>query len=789
MLKNFFNITFRNLRKNRLYSIVNIAGLAIGISCSMLILLWVNREVSFDKFHPNHEQVFQVWMHAKYGEEISSWKSVPLPVHEALKNEHPAIQKVTVSDWGENHLLGIDERNINKKGYFVGSEFLSIFPFEIIKGAARDQVFSDPSSIILTESTARALFGDAEALDQTVTLDNESSLKVTAILADLPDNSSFTFDFLVPWSHYEQISSWVLENTDNWGNYSFQIYVELDDPGKKEQVESTIQDLLTRNGQIDSERSLFLLPLEDWRLRSTFANGVPDGGLIVYVRLFGLIAIFVLIIACINFMNLATARSERRAKEVGVRKSIGSSRWQLIVQFMGESLVIATIAYLLALLLTELFLPYYNDMLNNKLSIDYSSREFWILTIIVILFAGVISGSYPAFYLSSFNPVRTLKGAVHVGKNAGLPRKMLLTLQFVFAIFLLVSTLVIYKQIDLVRSRDLGYQKDNLILMEYSDQMHDNYNVMKQELLASGVVESVNKTNSPITNVNTNNFVHWPGKSDDEKVLFSTLATEYDFSQTMGVEMIMGRDFSEDFPADSTSIIVNKAALDLMNLENPLGTTLEVWEEKFTLIGVVDNFLTGSVFREVTPLFIVFDPEWAGYLTLRLSETDDLQASLKKVEGIINIYNSAYPFEYKFADDIFNEKFNTINLTQKLAGTFAVLALIITGMGLFGLASYTAQQRTREMGIRKVMGASITDLVSLMNKEFSLMVIISFVLAIPLAWWLLDSFLSQFDIRTNIPWWVYPVSGMIVLLFTIIIVTQQALKAAGTNPSQSLKEN
>ncbi len=788
MLRNFLLSTLRSLKRYRLYSIVNISGLAIGIACSLLILLWVHRELSYDTFHKDHDRIYQVWMHARYTDELSSWRSVPLPLYQNIKGKHSAIEEVSVADWGEDHLLGNGQQKIKRMGHFVGEEFLSLFSFRTVDGLDASVYLSDPSNILLTESAARALFGEEDPIGKVVELDNESQLNVAAVLEDPPLNSSLQFDFLVAWKHYEQNSSWVGENTDNWSNYYFQVFVKLRSGDDMAEVESSLRDLLTDNGQTDAERFLFLLPLDDWHLKSSFENGKQAGGLIVYVRLFGGVALLILAIACINFMNLATARAERRAREVGVRKSIGSSRRQLVVQFLGESLLIATIAYLIAILLTELALPFYNEMLNNKLSIDYTAPEFWVLTLSVILIAGILSGSYPAFYLSSFSPVRTLKGAVFSGRNRSIPRKVMVSLQFVLSLFLLVSSLIIYQQIELVRSRELGYDTENLIMLDYTDPMHDNYSALKRELLDSRSVQSVTKTNSPVTSVNTNNFVEWPGKLPEENVLFVTLATEYDFSSTMNVKIIEGRDFSPDYPSDSMAILVNQAALDIMGLDDPIGARLEVWGDGYTLIGVFENLITGSVFQETKPMFVIFDPEWAEIMTIKLNGGTSLKESLAEVEQIVGKYNEAYPFDYKFMDDVFDQKFNAINLTQKLAGTFAILALIITGMGLFGLATYMAQRRMREMGIRKVMGASVTDLLTLINGEFVILVIVSMLISIPLTWYALDRVRGQFDRRTNIPDGVFLAAGMLLLVFTILIVSRQVYRSATLNPTVSLRE-
>jgi ABC-type antimicrobial peptide transport system permease subunit len=437
--------------------------------------------------------------------------------------------------------------------------------------------------------------------------------------------------------------------------------------------------------------------------------------------------------------------------------------------------------------MAQLILPYYNDLVQKKLFIDYASSQFWIFSISMILLTGIISGSYPAFYLSSFQPVKVLKGKPTIGKGASAPRKVLVTLQFGFSILLIIGTIVIYQQIQLVKGRQLGYDQENLMAINYTNEVSKNYRPIKLELLESGVVEAVTKSNSAITDINSNNFLGWPGKPEDLRVIFTTIATEYDYTKTMGIKLLEGRDFSEDFKTDTAAILINKAALQLMNLKDPIGTELDLWGGKRKLIGVVDDVLMGSPYQPVKPMFVILDPEWIDAVTVRLKKTNDLQASIDKVKVIFEKYAPAYPFEYKFADQEFQKKFTTINLTSQLASLFATLTIIITGLGLFGLASFTAEQRTKEIGIRKVLGASVPSLVQLMSKDFSRLVIISFAISAPVAWWLLTKYLERYPVRTIIEWWVFPLTGIIALVFALAIVSTQAWRAAHANPVNSLR--
>ena len=787
MIKNFLLATLRNLTKNVLYTSINISGLAIGIACSILIILWVDDEASYDAFVPKVERLYQVWVNAEFDSKVNTWQSVPLPTWDAMKTAHSAITNSTVAGWGSDRLIANGDIRVIPHGYYVGEEFLDMFEYPALEGDIYSAL-DDPSAIVITESLAKKLFGEASAMGKFVKVENESSLQVTAVLRDLPGNSSFEFEYLIPWKHREKVNSWVARNRTNWGNYSFQVFVELESAEKSAEVETTVASMLTDNGQNDLPRTFFLHPMNRWRLYSNFENGQEAGGQIEYIRLFSFIAIFILIIACINFMNLATARSEKRAREVGIRKSLGSTRSNLILQFLGESIVISFISFALAIVCALMALPFFNSMVEKELVLDLTQPSFGVFAAIMVLGTGLISGSYPAFYLSAFNPVTTLKGTVRVGKSASLPRKVLVVLQFFFSILLMTSTVVIYQQIDLVRERELGYDQEFLISVETSDDITENYRPLKEELLQTGAVKSVTKSNSMITQINSNNFLSWPGKPEELRVIFTTITADYDYAETMGIDMLLGRDFSEEFTTDTSAIVINKAALDLMDLEDPIGTNLDLWGEQRKLVGVMDNVLMGSLYQEVKPLFMIID-DWGGYVSLRLNPGHDLQETLRQVEAVFNKHNPAYPFEYTFADVEFQRKFSLINLTQKLSLLFSLLAIFITGLGLFGLASFMAEQRTKEIGIRKVLGASVTSLIGLISKDFSKLVLISFAAVVPFAWFGLDQYLEKYPIRIDIQWWIFPLVGLVALVFSLLIVSNQANRAAKANPVQSLRQD
>ena len=786
MIRNYLLTALRNFAKNKFYTFINIAGLSIGTTCSILILLWVFDELTYDKFLTKSDRLYQVWVNSYYDNKINTWRSVPLPTYEGLKTEDNNIKNTAVADWGGDHLLTVDETKLMLEGYYVSEEFLEMFEFPLIYGDATTAL-DDPNNILITQETAKVFFGDEDPLNKVIRVDDEGDLKVVGILEDNPKNSSFEFDYLLPWKFRRQTNPWVIDNEDNWGNYSFQVFVELDNPENKDKVNESIRTLLQEHGEEDMKPELFLYPMERWRLYSSFDDGEEKGGMSDFVQLFSIIALFIIVIACINFMNLSTARSEKRAKEVGIRKSVGSTKFHLVMQFIAESMMISFVAFVLALLLAQLVLPFYNNMVEKELFINYRSWEIWVFSLIMIGFIGWISGSYPAFYLSSFQPVKVLKGSTNSGKRGSWPRKILVTTQFVFSIFLIIATLMIYQQIQLVKNRELGYKQENLVFVELNKELKDNYQVLKEELLMKGLIESATISNSAVTQINSNNFLGWPGKPEEQRVIFTTITCNYDYAKTMGVEMLLGRDFSEDHVSDSSAIIVNKAAMDLMQLEDPIGTELDLWGGKRTLIGVIDNVLMGSPYNEVKPLFMVMD-DWWGYITMRVGQTDDLSGRIEEIGAVFNKYNEAYPFDYQFADLEFQKKFSTIEMTNRLATIFASLAIFITGLGLFGLAAFTAEQRTKEIGVRKVLGATVMNIINLLSKDFSILVVVAFVITAPLSWWALNNYLERYQVRIDIELWVFPFTGIMVLLFALLIVTSQALKAAHANPATSLRD-
>ncbi|MBL7845129.1 MAG: ABC transporter permease [Cyclobacteriaceae bacterium] len=787
MLLNYLKIALRNLQRNFTYSFINIFGLSIGIACSILIMLWIADEYQFDRFHEKRDNLYKVMMNQTFSGRIGSQIAMPYPLKDALPEYSSKIKHTVITNWGEGFLLTADENKITKVGLAVSEDFLKIFTFPLMQGDV-NTALNEQNSIVLTESVAKALFGNEDPLSKLVKIDNNQELKVTGVMRDFPDQTTFSnYHYLIPFSFYESIQPWVRNSRERWDNNSFQLYVELERGSTQEEVTASIKDIVKKNSADTlTQPQVFLHPVSDLRLYSKFENGKATGGMIEYVRLFGAIAIFVLLIACINFMNLATARSEKRAREVGIRKSIGSRKKELVAQFLGESLLITTFAFFVAVVLVELSLPMYNTLVNKNLLIDYTNPYLWTGAVALILVTGTLAGSYPAFYLSSFQPVKVLKGKIQTGKHVSLPRKILVTLQFGFSIFLIIGTIVIYQQIMHVKDREIGFDRENLMMVWTNTELSDSYETIKNELIASGAVKHVTKSNSPVTSIFANNIVEWPGMEPGTRVVFSTIATEYDYVKTMGIKLLEGRDFSKEFN-DSTNVIINQAAVDVMGLTEPIGSKVNMWGGEFTIVGVTENVIMNSPYEPVAPMVVVFDPEWTSTITLRLEKTSDLSGAINKVEDVFKRLNPTYPFAYRFADAEFDKKFSSINLVGNLAKVFAALALIITALGLFGLAAFTAEQRSKEVSIRKVLGASVTGLVLMISKDFARLVIFSFVLFAPLAGWFLTGFLEEYPYRITIPWWIYPLAGFSALLVALLIVSTQALRAAVNNPVNSLR--
>ncbi|HEY6902327.1 MAG TPA: ABC transporter permease, partial [Puia sp.] len=715
----------------------------------------------------------------------------PLPLADALKKDVPGIKYVAVTDWMRGHGLQAGDKKLYVNGAMAGSDFLKIFQYPLVRGN-RDQVLQDPYSIVLNESTAKALFGDGDPTGRMVTIDNRHDLKVTGIMKDVPENSTLQFNFLVPFDFYLQTNEGIRAAQNNWGQITSQVYVALDRGVSYKSIGPALAKIFSKYSPqefVRSKTEVVLQPLKDWHLFSEFKNGVQMGGLIDYVRIFVLIGVLVLIIACINFVNLSTARSEKRAREVGVRKAIGSSRLQLVAQFMFESILTTFCAFVVALALLQVALPVFSQLTGCLLTIPYSSIIFWMLMLAYVSVTALLAGCRPAFYLSSFRPVKVLKGKLQVGKAGLLPRKGLVIVQFTCSIALIISTIVIYQQLHYAQNRPTGYNATALVMTDASEDVKRNYAALKNDLLASGMVDAVTKSSSPVTdNRSFNSIDRWPGKRGEESLGVATVGvSDKDYFTTVGMQLLKGRNF--EGAGDSLSVIVNEAAVRQMGLKEPLNQQI-TWDgyTQSKIVGVVKDAITGSPFGDVKPTLFAFNPDWANVVSYRISSSAGLQPALGKLGPIFSKYNPGLPYLYRFADEEYARKFQFETMVGRLAAIFSILAIFISCLGLLGLSAFTAEQRSKEIGIRKVLGASVARLWLMLSREFLILVGVSVVVAVPLASYFLNDWLSKYSYRIAVSPLVFVWAAAGAMIIILLTISFQLIKVSVTSPVRSLKD-
>lgn len=787
MLKNFFKVAWRNILRQKGLSFINITGLAIGMAFAMLIGLWIQYETSFDKFHVNADRIAIVRKNTLFNNEKNTQISIPLPLYDELK-KYPEVKRASRVDWGNPHSLMIGNKKFKKRGRYVDPDFLKMFTFPMIQGNA-ETALNDPNSIVISKSLATTLFGKENPMGKTVKLDNEYNVHVSGVVEDAPANSSLDYEFLAPFEFKVINFDFVRNAKTRWSNNFLMNVVEIKEGVSMEAFSKKIAPIMVQKDPVNNiHQSLFLQAMPKWHLYSDFKNWVSVGGKIDYVRLFGIIGVFVLLIACINFMNLSTARSEKRGKEVGIRKAVGSRRTQLIVQFLSESMLHAILAFVLAIILMYVLLPFLKDVGFQEISIDFSKTWLIISVLAVCIFTGLVAGSYPALYLSSFLPVKVLKGTLQQGKGAVAFRKVLVVSQFVISIALIISTVIVFQQINYAKDRVLGYNPDNLISIPSSNDLAKNYDVLKQDLLNSGKVEAVTKASSPMTNIyNSWSGFAWEGSDPNIMYVFDVVMTEFDYEKAAGLKFKAGRSFSREYKTDSSAVIINETALQRIGFKDPIGKIIKLDNEPLTIIGVIEDVLMKDPFKPASPTVILFNTQNVSNIMVRLKQNAELQPALASIQRIVDKYNPSLPFEYSFVDEEFSKKFEAENQIGKLGGIFAGLAILISCMGLFGLAMFMAERRTKEIGIRKVLGASIANLWALLSKEFVILVFIACIVASPLAYWLMSDWLQKYDYRVNINWWVFGAAGIIAILIALFTVSTQAIKAALSNPVKSLR--
>lgn len=787
MIKNYIKIAWRNLGKNKGYSALNIGGLATGMAAALLILLWVQHELSFDMFHNKRDRLYMAGNQTENNGTVSTWFTTPQPLGPALKNEFPEVVRTSRHyDLDNSVLLTVGEKKLMPKGVIVDSTFLAMFEFDLVAGD-RITALRDPTDLVITASLAERLFGRTDVVGETIKLDTADLATVTAVMADIPDNSRFRgVEYMVPWTYFEQLGY-----TDNyWGNNSVTNYVELAPTASLDDVNAKIRDITIRHSDGTQQTHVFLHALPDWWLRSKFENGHIVGGRIEMVRLFAAIAGFILLIACINFTNLSTARSEKRAREVGIRKVAGAYRHSLIGQFLSESILIAGIAGVLALAMVLLALPAFNNLVERQLDVDFGNGVFWLAIIAFILFTGLLAGSYPAFFLSAFNPTAVLKATFRKMHTAFNPRRVLVVVQFAIAIVLIVGTIVIHRQIRHGQSRDQGYNQSQIIYLLEQGEIAKNSQLIKQTLLNEGIAESVTRNLSPITEAWSNTWgIDWPGKQPDDRTVFDRLFADEHPVRTFGLDLVDGRDLDPaQYRTDSSAVLLNEAAVKAMGFDHPIGRVIQDNGKDWHVVGVVKDFIMGSPFSPITPLVIEGAGGFFNVLHIKLNPALSTAEALQRTAEVFKRYNSNYPFEYTFVDQAYAEKFAETRQIGTLAGLFAFLTIFISCLGLFGLAAYMAENRTKEIGVRKVLGASIASITRLLSREFVLLVLISCLVAFPIAYWAMDKFLQAFEYRISLGWEIFALAGIGALVLALATVSSQAIRAAMANPVDSLRD-
>jgi len=784
MLKNFFTIAYRNILRNKGFSVINISGLAIGMASAVLILLWIQNEVSYDRFHVNKKRLYQVWTNITRDGVKQSGVPTPQLMGPALKTDCPEIEAAARIGWNQSVLFGYGDKSLKVNGTWADPSFLTMFSFPLIKGDAATAL-NDPHAVVITEKMAKKLFGEENAMGKVLQFDNKENFTVTGILKDLPANTQFNFEFLNS-SAFLQAKGYF---DADWTNVSIRTFVMLYPNSKLADANASIKDITKKYSGGRSRTETFLYPVSQLRLYSKFENGKAVGGRIETVRTFAIIAVFILLIACINFMNLSTARSEKRAKEVGVRKVAGALRKGLIGQFLCESILMAAFAGLLAILIVQFSLPGFNQLTQKHLFIDYTSLYFWSCSIGFILFTGMLAGSYPAFFLASFKPAIVLKGSFKKMNALVAPRKVMVILQFTFAIVLIICTIIVEKQIKYAQERETGYDKNNLAYVFIEGDIKKNYLLIKNELLNSGAALSVNQSMAPLTESwSAGSSLKWQGQDPNAHIGFDRSATDGGLVKTAGLQLVAGRDIDpETYPTDSTACIINEAAAKIMNFKNPLGQ--EVFDDPLSwhIVGVIKDFILQSPYDPIRPMIFKGPKYGRNVINIKYNGKNATAKNIAITAAIFKKYNPAYPFEYKFIDEEYAKKFDDQELTGKLAALFSGLTIFISCLGLFGLATYMAESRVKEIGVRKILGASVTNITALLSGDFVKLVVIAIVIASPLAWWIAGKWLEDYQYRTNISWWMFAAAGMVAILIALITVSFQAIKAAMANPVKSLR--
>ena len=779
--------------RNKLHAFINVTGLSVGMAITIVIALWIIDELTYEKHFHNYSRIGRVLQNVTNNGEVQTWWSLPWPLADELRKNYGAdFSSVVLTSGSNTHLLSTDEKRLHKNGLFAEPEFSKIFSLKMLAGSA--DALKDQSSILLSSSTAKAFFGDADPIGAVFTIDRDEKMtvKVGGVYADIPSNSELAnLQFVASWDLLYNATQWIRTMGDPWRPNAFDIYVQLSENATFEGASTRIRDAKLKkvNEALAKKKpELFIHPMSKWHLYSQFNNGIQNGGRIQYVWLFSIIGAFVLLMACINFMNLSTARSEKRSKEVGIRKTIGSLRTQLINQFFTESILIAFCSFALALVLVILVLPSFNTIAEKTVSMQWSNPTWWGIAIAFCILIGILAGSYPALYLSSIQSVRAIKGAYKAGGSSVLFRKVLVTVQFAVSVVLIIGTTIVFRQIQHAKNRPIGYDVNGLVAVPMVNELHTHFDAVKNDLETSGAIISMAESAAQTTGqASSTSQLDWNGKDPDLSVDFATMGGSFGYGTTVGWEIIAGRDFSRDHRSDSTALILNEAAVNYMGLKNPVGETIRWSGQSYVVIGVIKDIITRSPYEPVTPTLYYLSTWRDNFLILRINPAMSATEALTKIESTYKKYSGDVPFSYEFMDISYAKKFGNEERIATLSTSFTTLAIFISCLGIFGLSSFTAEQRIKEIGIRKVMGASAFQLWRLISTDFLVLVLLSSVIAIPIAYFAASSWLEHYTYRAGISWWIFIAATVGTLVITIITVSWHTLVAAATNPVKTLR--
>lgn len=789
MFRNYLKIASRNIIRNKAHSLINISGLAVGIACSLLILLWVQNEIEMDAWHKNGPRIYGVYERSHRDHKDQAGYGTPAHLADELKKVIPDVQYATQLDWGDQNTFQVGEKIVKLNGFFAGADYFKMFDSPLLQGSAQTSL-NTTASIAISHKMADEFYGSPQAaIGKSIRFENKKSFIVSAVFENLPKTASQKFDYLINWQEFlDENSGW----TEDWGNSGPRTFIMLRADANPALVEKKITHFLDAYDKRQKKGvrtvDLGLQPYNEMYLHGSFTGDKIDGGRIEYVNIFSIVAVFILLIACINFMNLSTARSVKRAKEIGVRKVIGAARSVLIKQFIGESMLITIISVAFSLLLLVLLLPVFNQVTQKQIDLPFTDPAFWTRLLIITIITGLISGSYPALFLSSFNPVKVLKGTIRLGPGVTLLRKGLVIFQFVLSIVLIISTIIISKQVNFIQSKNLGYDRENLIYVPLDGDLATKYDILKNEALRKPGIQYITKISSDPTNIeNGTGGVDWIGKNPDDNIQFTQASAGYDFVKTMKLKMLAGHDYSKVFTTDSVGYLINEAALNRIAYKDPVGKPLTFWGKKGTIIGVIKDFHFNSLHEQIKPLIIRFgEKDQYGRILIRTKPGQTKQA-LASLESICKELNPNFPFNYTFSDDEYKNLYQNEQVVGKLSNAFALLAIFISCLGLLGLAMFTAEQRVKEIGIRKVLGASVGTLFTTLSREFIILVIIALLIASPLAYLGMDKWLMNYQYKTELSWWIFAAAGTSALIISLLTVSFQTLRAALVNPVKSLR--